>query len=121
VAPGDPAAPPTGGAAEIPATIQVIGNFFPVDEFLFRLETLRRAAKVVSVGVGAGPDGLPQISVSLDTRFYTTDVDAGPGAAPPAPGGAPTPGTEASPSPGATPSPGASPTAPAVPTETPGA
>jgi Tfp pilus assembly protein PilO len=117
VAPGDPAAAPTGGAAEIPATIQVIGNFFPVDEFLFRLETLRRAAKVVAVTVGAGPDGLPQISVGLDTRFYTTDLDAGPGAAPPAPGGAPAPGTEASPSPGATPSPAA----PAVPTETPGA
>jgi Tfp pilus assembly protein PilO len=105
VAPGVPAAAAGGGAAEVPAQIQVIGNFFPVDEFLFRLETLRRAAKVVGISVGAGPDGLPQIDVVLDTRFYTTDVTAGPGAAPPEAA----PETTESPAPGATPSPTTSP------------
>jgi Tfp pilus assembly protein PilO len=118
IAPGDPVPTTAGDAAEVPAQIQVIGGFFPVDEFLFRVETLQRASKVVNLTVGEGPDGLPQVSVQMDVRFYTTDLDAGPGAAPPAAAG----GTEASPAPGASPTPEASPTAgtPAVPSPTPG-
>jgi Tfp pilus assembly protein PilO len=122
IAPGTPVAAPQGGAAEIPASIQVIGGFFPVDEFLFRVETLQRASKVPTITVSQGPDGLPQIQIQLEVRFFTTDTAAGPGAAPVAPGGSPAPG--ASPSPGATPSPGASPTTPAgtpAAVETPGA
>jgi Tfp pilus assembly protein PilO len=121
VAPGDPVPVPEGNAAEVPAQIQVVGGFFPTDEFLFRLETLQRASKVVNVSVAEGPDGLPQLQVTLDVRFYTTDLDAGPGAAPPAPGGGEET-TTASPSPGASPAPGATPAAgtPAA-TETPGA
>jgi Tfp pilus assembly protein PilO len=106
ISPGDPAAVPQGGAAEVPASVQVIGGFFPVDEFLFRLETLQRASKAVTVDVTEGPDGLPQIQVTTEVRFYTTDTDAGPGSAPPAAPGA-------SPSPGVSPSPGTSPTVPA--------
>jgi len=116
IAPGTPLAAPQGGAAEIPASIQVIGGFFPVDEFLFRLETLQRASKVPTITVSEGPDGLPQVQIQLEVRFFTTDTAAGPGAAVPAP--------EATPSPGTTPSPGASPTTPAgtpAAVETPGA
>ena len=96
ISPGDPV--PAGGvtAAEIPVTIQVNGGFFQVDEFLFRLETLRRAAKVMSLTVSEGPDGFPQLSVTMNVLFYTTDVDAGPGA--PVPAVSPSP--EASPTPG---------------------
>jgi Tfp pilus assembly protein PilO len=117
VAPTGPLPVPAGDAAEVPAQIQVVGGFFPVDEFLFRLETLQRASKVTTLSVAEGPDGLPQLQVTLDVRFYTTDIDAGPGAAPPAPAGA-----EASPS--ASPSPGGGPAAgtpAALPTQTPGA
>jgi hypothetical protein len=122
IAPGTPVVASQGGAAEVPATIQVVGGFFPVDEFLFRLETLQRASKVPTVTVAEGPDGLPQINVQLEVRFFTTDVEAGPGAAPPAPAASPAPGT--SPAPGSSPSPGTSPTAPAgtpAAVETPGA
>ncbi|HEX2024998.1 MAG TPA: hypothetical protein VHH92_01250, partial [Actinomycetota bacterium] len=120
VAPGDPVPVPAGQAAEVPAQVQVVGGFFPVDEFLFRLETLQRASKVQTVDVVEGPDGLPQLQVTMDVRFYTTDLDAGPGAAPPAPGGAQE--TTASPAPGASPAPATSPAegTPAA-TETPGA
>jgi Tfp pilus assembly protein PilO len=105
-------------ATEIPANIQVIGGFFPVDEFLFRLETLPRSSKVVTIGLAEGPDGAPQVDVQLDVRFYTTDLEAGPGApAPAAPG--PQTGPAASPSPGATPSPTTSPTT--IPSPTAGA
>lgn len=105
VSPGDPEAAPVGGAAAIPAEVQVIGSFFQVDEFLFRLESLSRATRVGSVDVSAGPDGLPQISVGLSLSFFTTDVDAGPGA----PAETPSPEASPSPSPGAAPTVGPSP------------
>ncbi|MGH2675632.1 MAG: type 4a pilus biogenesis protein PilO, partial [Actinomycetota bacterium] len=93
ISPGDPVATPEGDAAEVPASIQVIGGFFPVDEFLFRLETLQRASKVPGIAVTEGPDGLPQVQIQLEVRFYTTDTDAGPGAAVPgAPSATPSPG-----------------------------
>jgi Tfp pilus assembly protein PilO len=104
ISPGTPTAT-TAGAAEIPATVQVVGTFFPVDEFLFRLETLPRASKAVSVTVAEGPEGLPQIDVTMDVRFYTTDTEAGPGAAVETPA----PGATASPSPSPSPSPTESP------------
>jgi Tfp pilus assembly protein PilO len=105
VSPGDPEPDPSGRAAIIPAGIQVIGGFFSVDEFLFRLETLRRAAKVVTISVTEGPEG--GLQQTLAVEFYTTDTDAGPGAAIASPSPTPSPG--ASPSPGATPSPAVSP------------
>ena len=102
ISPGAPTPVEGSQATEVSAQIQVIGGFFPVDEFLFRLETLPRASKAVNVTVAAGPDGLPQVDVRLDVRFYTTDLEAGPGAPPPdAPG--PQTGPAASPSPEATP------------------
>ena len=121
IAPAAPL-PATGAAAtEIPTSIQVIGGFFPVDEFLFRLETLPRSSKVVSVSLAAGPDGLPQVDVQLDVRFFTTDLEAGPGAPAPlagepgAPEAEPTPET----SPVESPAPDESPTT--IPSPTTGA
>lgn len=107
ISPGEPVISPAGQAAEIPAQIQVIGGFFPVDEFLFRLETLRRAAKVTSISLAEGPDGAPQVSVDMQVIFFTTDTDAGPGAAveAPTPEASPTPSPEASPGASPTPSP----------------
>ncbi|MGH2692102.1 MAG: type 4a pilus biogenesis protein PilO [Actinomycetota bacterium] len=109
ISPGAPALATGASATEIPTQIQVIGGFFPVDEFLFRLETLPRASKVATITVAEGPDGLPQIDIQLDVRFFTSDLEAGPGAAVPiAPEPAapePTPET----SPGASPAPGESP------------
>jgi Tfp pilus assembly protein PilO len=123
ISPGAPQPAVGASASEIPASIQVVGGFFPVDEFLFRLETLPRSSKVITLTLGEGPDGAPQIDVQLDVRFYTTDLEAGPGAsiplpaapAPAAPGASPTP--EASP--GASPEPGESPTT--IPSPTTGA
>jgi Tfp pilus assembly protein PilO len=106
ISPGQPTPAPQGQAAEIPAQVQVVGTFFPVDEFLFRLETLPRASKVVSITVAEGPEGLPQIDVTMDVRFYTTDTEAGPGASVDT---ETAPGATASPSPAASPTPTTSP------------
>jgi Tfp pilus assembly protein PilO len=119
IAPGAPVVAVGAAATEITTQIQVIGGFFPVDSFLAQLETLPRSSKVVSITVAEGPDNAPQIDVQLSVLFYTTDLEAGPGAPVPA---APEPvavqpATEASP--GASPAPGESPTT--IPSPTPGA
>lgn len=109
VSPSTPAPASTGLATEIPASLRVIGGFFPIDEFLFRLETLPRAAKVVSVTLGEGPDGAPQVDVQLEVKFFTTDLEAGPGApVPEAPG--PNASPEPSVAPGQEPTPTLTPT-----------
>jgi Tfp pilus assembly protein PilO len=125
ISPGDPVPTTDGRASQIPASIEVIGSFFPVDEFLSRLESLPRAAKVTTIDVTVGATAVEGtetsagssvcqancLDVTLATLFYTTDLDAGPGAPVPA-----APGTEetitegetattpeASPAPGETP------------------
>ena len=92
-----PQAPPTDGgtvpppvtssvdASVIGAAVLVIGGFFEVDQFLFRLETLPRAAKVLSLDFAQGPDfaDVPgQVSVTINLQVFTTDGNAGPGAVP---------------------------------------
>jgi Tfp pilus assembly protein PilO len=110
--PGTPLPSATGQASEIPASIRVIGGFFPIDLFLNRLETLPRAAKVTSVTVAEGPESAPQIDVQLEVLFFTTDLQAGPGApVPEAPGGA-VEETEATPTPLESPPPGETPPSP---------
>jgi Tfp pilus assembly protein PilO len=94
-----PAAGPQLGVSVVPVTIIVNGSYFAVDEYLFRLETLPRASKVLSLSLQVGSTGLPQLQLSLTANFYTTDTSAGPGSAPggeqpasaPVPGSAPTP------------------------------
>jgi type IV pilus assembly PilO-like protein len=110
--PSGEAPPPivrTPDASIVPAEVVIIGGFFEVDQFLFRLETLPRAAKVISVAAGPGPNSaavLGQLQVTLSVQFFTTDPNAGPGAAieaapPPAPASttpvapSPTPSTPA--------------------------
>ncbi len=107
--PGTPTPATSGQASTIPASIRIIGGFFPIDEFLFRLETLPRAAKVTTVTVAEGPEAAPQVDVQLSVEFFTTDLQAGPGApVPEAPGTEP----EASPTPLESPPPGETPPSP---------
>lgn len=105
IVPGTPTPAASGQASQIPASIRVIGGFFPVDLFLNRLETLPRAAKVTSVTIAEGPESAPQVDASLEVMFFTTDLEAGPGApVPEAPGAEPEEGV--SPTPPDSPPPG---------------
>lgn len=88
VSPGNPIAVASGQFSTIPTSISVTGGYFALDEFLFRLETLPRAAKVLSISVspgGATPittTGAVNLSMQLSVQFYTTDTSAGPGSQP---------------------------------------
>ena len=86
-------------------TITINGDFFAVDQYLFRLEVLPRISKVLSISLAPGPDRLPELSLSIQADFFTTDTSAGPGTVPGAQGAgsqpipAPAPSTSATPTP----------------------
>jgi Tfp pilus assembly protein PilO len=87
VAPGTPQLDPTGAISIIPTAISVTGGYFALDPFLFRMESLPRAAKLTSVSIspaGTAPPGstVNALSMQLSVEFYTTDTSAGPGSAP---------------------------------------
>jgi len=95
LSPGQPTLAPDGKLSIIPAQILVSGQYFAVDQFLYRLETLPRVSRVGSVTVSAasGTGGVTALQVSVATTFYTTDTSAGPGSVP-----GPTQGTSIVPS-----------------------
>jgi Tfp pilus assembly protein PilO len=111
VAPGTPAPSPFT-VAVVPTQITVAGRFFSVDQYLYRLENLPRAAKVTTIQVSPGGGGLQYLQVALSVEFYTTDTTAGPGTPSDQPAGGQTgaPGATATPTPGTTPAPNTAPT-----------
>jgi Tfp pilus assembly protein PilO len=97
--PGTPTADPSGTFSAITGQIVVTGNYFMLQEFLYRLESLPRAAKVTSVSIapGGGETGgttlaTNQLQMQLNVEFYTTDASAGPGSIPGPSGSATTTG-----------------------------
>lgn len=89
--PGTPAADPTGAFSVVASQIVVTGSYFTLQDFLFNLESLPRAAKVMSVGISptAATTGTTVVSTTsgrlqmqLAVEFYTTDSSAGPGSVP---------------------------------------
>ncbi len=115
--PGTPAPDSTTSFSIMSGSINVTGTYFSIDEFLFKLESLSRAAKVTSIaltpsgtstGTTTTTTSAGELSAVLTVEFYTTDTSAGPGSIPgpsedvnaeqvPLPGASPTP----SPTPGA--------------------
>jgi Tfp pilus assembly protein PilO len=94
--PGSPVTDPTAQFSTISSQVTVTGGYFALDEFLFLMETLPRAAKVVSIAVA--PSAVPETATSSTTslqlqatvEFYTTDTSAGPGSIPGPTTGVPT-------------------------------
>jgi Tfp pilus assembly protein PilO len=87
--PGTPVPNPTGSYSTIESQISVSGGYFAIDEFLFLLETLKRAAKVTTLAVtpSTGGEGTTTTStgnlqLQITVEFYTTDSSAGPGSIP---------------------------------------
>jgi Tfp pilus assembly protein PilO len=90
--PSTPVLDPSGTFSTIATTVNVTGSYFALDEFLFRLESLPRAAKVTNVTLAPGAAGTGTsstttstagaLSMQLTVEFYTSDLSAGPGSAP---------------------------------------
>ena len=83
--PGTPVPNLTGSYSTIASQITVSGGYFAIDQFLFLIETLQRAAKVTSLAVtpSAGtPTSTGTLQLQITVEFYTTDSSAGPGSIP---------------------------------------
>ena len=98
--PGSPQADASGRYSRMPSSITVTGSYFSIDEFLFLLETLPRAAKVLSITITpqaaeGATTATSSLQLQLTVEFYTTDTSAGPASVPgpTEPGGGTTPPT----------------------------
>lgn len=92
--PGTPVLDASGTFSVIASQITVTGGYFALDEFLFLMETLPRAAKVTSITVApqetAAQETTPvaaatspsQLQMQMTVEFFTTDASAGPGSIP---------------------------------------
>ena len=87
--PGTPAPNAGGTYSSIASQVTVSGGYFAIDEFLFLLETLPRAAKVTTLAMTPSAAATGETTTSTGTlqlqvtvEFYTTDVSAGPGSIP---------------------------------------
>jgi type IV pilus assembly protein PilO len=90
--PGTPIADASGSFSVVPSQIVVTGGYFSVQEFLYNLEALARANKVISVAIspggGAAEGGASTIATTgrlqlqATVEFYTTDSSSGPGSQP---------------------------------------
>jgi Tfp pilus assembly protein PilO len=91
--PSAPTLDPSGTFSTIATSVNVTGSYFSLDEFLFRLESLPRAAKVTNVTVSPGgetattgttttPTTATSLTMQLTVEFYTSDLSAGPGSSP---------------------------------------
>ena len=85
--PGTPALDPTSGLSMISLAVAASGNYFQLTEFLYSIETLPRAAKVLNVALSPAGDettttltNLLQMQVTI--VLYTSDQSAGPGSEP---------------------------------------
>ncbi|MEO8291932.1 MAG: type 4a pilus biogenesis protein PilO [Actinomycetota bacterium] len=75
------------GVTTIPITVSLTGTYFSLDEYLFQLETLPRAAKVSAISMApAGTEGATtsagRLTMQVTMELYTTDISAGPGSDP---------------------------------------
>lgn len=112
------APPPTAGGQlqAINVAITTTGKYFEVEDFLVRLERLRRAMRIVSISMAPGgatgepSSGSPTLSVSFSLQMFVLSASATS-----ATGATPAPTAPASP----TPSPAGAPTASPAPTPTP--
>jgi Tfp pilus assembly protein PilO len=82
VSPSTPALSLTGNVSTLSTQIQVNGSYFAVDEFLFRLESLLRVAKVTQISLAPQGEHPGTLQASLTAEFYTTDLSSGPGSDP---------------------------------------
>jgi Tfp pilus assembly protein PilO len=108
VSPGNPVFDSTTGLTTVTNSITAAGNYFAITEFLFKIETLPRAAKASSVSISpsASETNPNLLTLTTSVDIYTSDQSAGPGSSP-GPTGAPGAAPAAAPA-GAT---GASPAA----------
>jgi len=77
----------TTGLSIITVALSGTGNYFDVTEFMYRIETLPRAARVTSISLAPGGDSTTgsttsALSVTATLQLFTSDTSTGPGSVP---------------------------------------
>jgi Tfp pilus assembly protein PilO len=87
--PGSPTLDATSGLSAIPLAISASGTYFQLTEFLYSIETLPRAAKVLTASLAPGGGDTEETStisnlltLEASVVLYTSDQSAGPGSEP---------------------------------------
>ena len=101
ITPSTPTFDPATGLSTISISIGASGTYFTLTEYIYKIETLPRAAKMLNVSLAPqGSGSLLSMTATLD--MFTSDTSAGPGSTPGSQGaGGPTGSTGSSSSPGA--------------------
>jgi Tfp pilus assembly protein PilO len=86
IAPSAPAFDSTTSLSSIAIGLSVDGTYFELVNFLSKVETLPRAAKVTSLSLGlsseAAAGSTPELNLQITVTVYTQDANAGPGSSP---------------------------------------
>jgi Tfp pilus assembly protein PilO len=85
ITPAVPVFDATSGLSTISVSVTVTGSYFALTEYLYKIETLPRAAKVLTVSVSpGGSTGTTTSGLTLTATLdmYTADTSAGPGSSP---------------------------------------
>jgi len=88
ITPGTPTLDAATGLSAIPLAVTATGTYFQLTEFLYSIETLPRAAKVLNVTLAPGGDSATTTTVTnllqlqANVVMYTSDQSAGPGSEP---------------------------------------
>ena len=87
----NPTLDPATGLSTVPVAITAAGSYFSLTEFLYNLETLPRAAKVLNVTMSPGASASTTTTTTTTTTtlqmeasviLFTSDQSAGPGSVP---------------------------------------
>jgi Tfp pilus assembly protein PilO len=84
ISPSGPVFDATTGLSTVTNSISVTGSYFAITEFLFKIETLPRAAKASSVTISPSPSETDAslLTLTATVDMYTSDESAGPGSTP---------------------------------------
>jgi Tfp pilus assembly protein PilO len=86
LSPGNPTLDAATNLSTIDVSVSATGTYFDITEFMYQIETLPRAAIVLSMnlapGEGSGTSGVPLLTLTATVQTYTSDTSAGPGSEP---------------------------------------
>jgi Tfp pilus assembly protein PilO len=86
MAPNQPAFDQTTGLSTIVVAMSATGTYNEVTTFTYKIETLPRAAKIISIDLSGSDSvdalGSPILTATIQLNAYTSDSSAGPGSTP---------------------------------------
>jgi Tfp pilus assembly protein PilO len=86
LSPGNPTLDAATNLSTIDVSVSATGTYFDITEFMYQIETLPRAAIVLSMnlapGEESGTSGVPLLTLTATVQTYTSDTSAGPGSEP---------------------------------------